>query len=108
LRIFAAAAALLVGQRSMKDILPPRALLRHSNLQQRTRSLSTRWVLGLDFERAAQEVLKKIVSAPERWPAGKYGTKHYLMQRFPFVIHYLDMPDRIWVVAFAHTSQKPN
>ena len=46
--------------------------------------------LGLDFERAAQEVLKKIVSAPERWPAGKYGTRHYLMQRFPFVIHYLD------------------
>jgi len=26
LRVFAAAAALLVGQRSMKDILPPRAL----------------------------------------------------------------------------------
>jgi hypothetical protein len=29
LPIFAAAAALLVGERSMKDILPPRALLRH-------------------------------------------------------------------------------
>lgn len=32
--------------------------------------------LGLDFERAAREVLKKIASAPERWPAGKYGTRH--------------------------------
>jgi hypothetical protein len=30
------------------------------------------------------------------------------MQRFPFVIYYLDMPDRIWIVAFAHASRKPN
>jgi hypothetical protein len=51
--------------------------------------------LGLDFERAAQRVLKKIASSPDRWPVGKYGTSHYLVQRFPFVIHYLDMPDRI-------------
>ena len=64
--------------------------------------------LGLDFQSAAQRVLKKIASSPDRWPIGKYGTTHYLMQRFPFVIHYLDMPDRIWVVAFAHTSRKPN
>ena len=64
--------------------------------------------LGLDFERAAQRVLKKIASSPDRWPVGKYGTRHYLMQRFPFVIHYLDMPGRIWIVAFAHTSRKPN
>ena len=64
--------------------------------------------LGLDFERAAQRVLKKIASSPDRWPVGKYGTRHYLMQRFPFVIHYLDTPDRIWIVAFAHTSRKPN
>jgi hypothetical protein len=28
------------------------------------------------------------------------------MERFPFIIHYLDMPDRIWIVAFAHTSRK--
>jgi hypothetical protein len=52
--------------------------------------------LGLDFERAAREVLKKIASAPERCPAGKYGT------------YYLDMPDRIWIVAFEHASRKPN
>ena len=64
--------------------------------------------LGLDFERAAQRVLKKIASSPHRSPVGKYGTRHYRMQRFPFVIHYLDMPDRIWIVAFAHTSRKPN
>jgi len=45
LPIFVAAAALLVGQRSMKDILPPRALPPRRNLWQRARSLFMRWVL---------------------------------------------------------------
>ena len=26
---------------------------------------------------------------------------------FPFVIHYADLPSTIWVLAFAHTSRKP-
>jgi toxin ParE1/3/4 len=64
--------------------------------------------LGLDFERATRDALKRIASTPDRWPPGKYGTRHYVMERFPFVVHYLDMPDRIWIVAFAHTSRKPN
>jgi toxin ParE1/3/4 len=64
--------------------------------------------LGLDFETATRRALKIISRAPERWPIGKHGTRRYVMRRFPFVIHYLDMPDRIWIVAFAHTSRKPN
>jgi hypothetical protein len=27
--------------------------------------------------------------------------------RFPFIIHYVDLPDSVWIVAFAHTSRKP-
>jgi toxin ParE1/3/4 len=64
--------------------------------------------LGLDFERATRDALKRIASTPDLCPPGKYGTRHYVMERFPFVVHYLDMPDRIWIVAFAHTSRKPN
>lgn len=64
--------------------------------------------LGLDFEAAAQRALKTIASAPGRWPVGKHGTRRYIMERFPFVIHYLEMPDKLWIVAFAHTSRKPN
>jgi hypothetical protein len=45
--------------------------------------------LGLDFERAMREALKKIANAPDQWPAGKHGTRHYLIERFPFIIHYL-------------------
>jgi hypothetical protein len=50
----------------------------------------------------------EIARAPDRWPVGKYGSRHYLMERFPIIVHYLDMPDRICIVAFAHTSRKPN
>jgi toxin ParE1/3/4 len=50
----------------------------------------------------------EIARASDRWPVGKYGSGHYRMERFQFIIHYLDMPDRIWIVAFAHTSRKPN
>jgi toxin ParE1/3/4 len=63
--------------------------------------------LGLEFAAAAQRALKVIASAPERWPLEKNGTQRYLMSRFPFVIHYLDLPDKIWIIAFAHTSRKP-
>jgi len=63
--------------------------------------------LGLDFEAASRRALKIIASAPKRWPIGKHGTRRYVMRRFPFVIHYIDVPDRIWIVAFAHTSRKP-
>src|SRR5205807_8910895 len=49
--------------------------------------------LGLDFETAARQALETIAAAPERWPTGKRGTRRYVMSRFPFVIHYIDMPN---------------
>ena len=63
--------------------------------------------LGLEFKTAAQQALKTIAAAPERWPIGNHGTRHYVMVRFPFVIHYINMPDKLWIVAFAHAKRKP-
>ena len=63
--------------------------------------------LGLDFHAAAKEAVRMIGTAPERWPVGKHDTRRYVMSRFPFVIHYIDMPDRLWIVAFAHAKRKP-
>ena len=63
--------------------------------------------LGLDFHAAAKEAVRKIATAPERWPVGKHDTRRYVMSRFPFVIHYIDMPDKLWIVAFAHAKRKP-
>lgn len=60
--------------------------------------------LGLDFERAAVQTIQ---AAPEQWPLRKEGTRRFVMERFPFVIHYADLPETVWILAFAHTSRKP-
>ena len=63
--------------------------------------------LGSDFEQAAREAVRTIQADPERHPLQKDGTRRLVMERFPFVIHYADLPSAIWILAFAHTSRKP-
>jgi len=63
--------------------------------------------LGLEFESAARQAVERIQAFPELYPLQKNGARRFVMDRFPFVIHYVDRPDMIWVVAFAHTSRKP-
>ena len=63
--------------------------------------------LGLEFERTACEAVQAIQADPDRHPLQKDGTRRLVMERFPFVIHYADLPGAIWVLAFAHTSRKP-
>ena len=63
--------------------------------------------LGLDFEMAARRAVQTIQADPERQALRRDGTRRYIMERFPFVIHYVEMPEVVWVLAFAHTSRKP-
>ncbi len=63
--------------------------------------------LGLEFERAARDALHTIQEDPERPRLQSDGTRRLVMKRFPFVIHYVDLPGTIWILAFAHTSRKP-
>lgn len=63
--------------------------------------------LGLDFERAARVAVQMIQADPERYPEWKGGTRRLVMERFPFVIYYVVLPDTIWILAFAHTSRRP-
>lgn len=62
--------------------------------------------LGLALLRDAREALPKIREAPERNPARNDETRRLVMKRFPFVIHYLDLPNTIWILAVrAHQPQ---
>ena len=63
--------------------------------------------LGLEFERVAREAIRDIQTDPDRHPQRKDGTRRLVMERFPFIINYVDLPSTIWVLAFAHTSRKP-
>jgi len=51
--------------------------------------------------------LDQIEVAAERWPEYLYGTRCYLLRRFPFVIVYRPTAEQIEIVAVAHASRRP-
>jgi hypothetical protein len=64
--------------------------------------------LGEVFLDAVDETLAKIQNNSALGHPGKFGTRSWKTKRFPFRIVYLEQPDRIWIVAVAHLSRKPN
>jgi toxin ParE1/3/4 len=64
--------------------------------------------LGLDFESEIRNALRIIQQSPEIWPCRHHRVRRYLIERFPFAIHYTVEPDFLRVVAIAHCSRKPN
>ena len=64
--------------------------------------------LGDDFLDLIEETLLKIRSAPEMGRPEKFGARSWKMRRFPFRIFFLVNPDRIWIVAVAYLSRKPD
>jgi toxin ParE1/3/4 len=63
--------------------------------------------LGLEFEAAARGAVQTIQANPDLRPLRPDGTRRLVMARFPYVIHYVELPTEVWVLAFAHTSRKP-
>ena len=64
--------------------------------------------LGEAFLDAVEETLAGIQNHSELGHPGKFGTRSWKTKRFPFRMVYLERPDRIWIVAVAHLSRKPN
>lgn len=59
------------------------------------------------FLAAISDALQNVTSSPRRWPGYLYGTRRFVLQRFPFSVIYLDDPDQVRVVAVAHAKRKP-
>lgn len=59
------------------------------------------------FQNELQDARRAIQNAPDRWAVFLYGTRRYIMKRFPFVVVYRVTTNRIEVVAVAHGSRKP-
>lgn len=59
------------------------------------------------FDEEFEQALAAIADHPTHYP--KFDDQHrmYLMQRFPYQVFYRVNPDRILVVAVAHTSREP-
>ncbi len=63
--------------------------------------------LGLRLEEETRHALASILEMPERYPPKNNGTRICLLRRFPFAVYFMEFQQRIWVVAFAHTSRRP-
>ena len=64
--------------------------------------------LGLDLAQEITRAFVDIQEAPQKWPIKIHGARRRLLHRFPYAVYYLDLHDRIWVVAVAHSSRKPS
>jgi toxin ParE1/3/4 len=51
--------------------------------------------------------VEKISNSPEAWPPYFYGTRRFLLKRFPFSLIYREVSNRIQVIAVAHGRRKP-
>jgi plasmid stabilization system protein ParE len=63
--------------------------------------------VSLDFLNDLYAAVEDISRAPRRWPTYLYGTRRFVMQRFPFSVVYSDDPKLIILVAVAHSKRKP-
>lgn len=59
------------------------------------------------FDAEVNRAIALIVETPQRWPAYLYGSRRFVLQRFPFSVVYLDEPESPRVVAVAHGKRKP-
>ena len=64
--------------------------------------------LGIDFQDEVQRGVAEIYDAPLRWPVHKFGTRKFLLRRFPFYLFYMIHDEQIVIVAVAHCSRKPD
>ena len=62
---------------------------------------------GDAFQDELQDAGRAIQDDPQRWARYLYGTRRYLMRRFPFGVVYRVATDRIEIVAVAHGRRRP-
>ena len=63
--------------------------------------------LGLDLEAEIERSIRTIRDFPEQWPLREDGTRRYLTHRFPYLVIYAYLKDRIWIIAIAHCKRRP-
>lgn len=59
------------------------------------------------FQIELENALSAIQISPGSRAAFRFGTRRYLLQRFPYVVVYRIAKQRIEIVAVAHSSRRP-
>lgn len=63
--------------------------------------------LGLRFFTCVEAALRRVVEAPERWPAIDGEVRRCLVRVFPFAVLYARIGDRLLVLAVMHCHRRP-
>jgi len=61
------------------------------------------------FMRELDPAMALIEQSPTQWPGHRYGTRRFVLRRFPFSLVYRILPDEsILIVAVAHGRRRPD
>ena len=68
--------------------------------------------LGRDFEVAVHVAMDllgcdPIPSTSAAGASSRRGVRRLILKRFPYDVIFIERPDHIWVIAFAHHSRRP-
>jgi toxin ParE1/3/4 len=63
--------------------------------------------LGSDFRREMGRVLERIAAYPKIYSEDE-GVRSAPLSKFPYMLIYQELEDRIWIVAVAHNKRRPN
>ena len=59
------------------------------------------------FVEEPDRAVARMAETPHRWSEGNHGTPKFVLQRFPFVVVYRELPSSIQVIAVAHGHRRP-
>ena len=71
------------------------------------------WYLSRSFDESlgflsdVHDSLEAISEVPQGPPKYLHGTRRFVLQHFPFSVIYLDDPEVVTIIAFAHSKREP-
>ena len=63
--------------------------------------------LGRRFFEEMERLIKKVCENPKRYFGFSPPARRALARRFPYSLVFVNLPDRIWIVAVAHSKRQP-
>lgn len=63
--------------------------------------------LGLQFYEAMDALIREIRTQPRLFRMFDPPVRRHFGPQFPYAVVYLDLPDRVWIVAVMHLKQRP-
>ncbi|MFT4559513.1 MAG: type II toxin-antitoxin system RelE/ParE family toxin [Planctomycetales bacterium] len=59
------------------------------------------------FDEALALAVQQLADHPNRWARYLHGTRHIILQKFPYVIVYRVLDSAVEIVAVAHEKRRP-